>query len=129
MSWTSPLTVASTMRPLPLSPSTFSMCGSRWATAAFIVSADCSTNGSCIWPDPNSSPTTFMPASSVSLMIDSGAVPSAMAWSRSAVRPSRSPSMMRALSRSSTGQPLRSSFSAFATVTSANTSSSSASGS
>ena len=24
---------------------------SRWATAAFIVSADCSTNGSCISPD------------------------------------------------------------------------------
>src|SRR5919205_713081 len=32
MSWTSPLTVASTMVPF-CSPSTRSMCGSRWATA------------------------------------------------------------------------------------------------
>ncbi len=39
------------------------MCGSRYATAVFITSADCSTNGSCIWPEPNSSPTVFMPAS------------------------------------------------------------------
>ena len=69
MSWTSPLTVASTIVPLPSSPSTFSMCGSRCATAVFITCADCSTNGSCIWPEPNSSPTVFMPASSVSLTI------------------------------------------------------------
>ena len=62
MSWTSPLTVASTIVPLPAS-SAFSMCGSRWATAAFITSADCSTKGSCICPEPNSSPTVFMPAS------------------------------------------------------------------
>ena len=48
------------------------MCGSRWATAAFIVSALCSTNGSCIWPQPNSSPTTFMPASRWTLMMSSG---------------------------------------------------------
>ena len=40
MSCTSPFTVASTIVPLP-SPSAFSMCGSRWATAAFITSADC----------------------------------------------------------------------------------------
>ena len=70
MSCTSPFTVASTIVPLP-SPSAFSMCGSRCATAAFITSADWSTNGSCIWPEPNSSPTVFMPASSVSLMISS----------------------------------------------------------
>ncbi len=63
MSCTSPLTVASTIVPLP-SSSVFSMCGSRWATAVFITSADCSTNGSCIWPEPNSSPTIFIPASS-----------------------------------------------------------------
>ena len=69
MSCTSPLTVASTMRPLPASSSDFSMCGSRYATAVFITSADCSTNGSCIWPEPNSSPTVFMPASRFSLMI------------------------------------------------------------
>ena len=40
MSCTSPFTVASTIVPLP-SPSVFSMCGSRCATAAFITSADC----------------------------------------------------------------------------------------
>ena len=59
-------------RALATGPSTFSMCGSRWATAAFIVSADCSTKGSCIWPAPNRSPTTFMPASRMSLMMSSG---------------------------------------------------------
>ena len=37
------------------------MCGSRYATAFFITSALCSTNGSCICPEPNSSPTIFMP--------------------------------------------------------------------
>ena len=66
MSWTSPLTVARTMVPLP-SSSVRSMCGSSHATAAFITSADCSTNGSCISPRPNSSPTTFMPSSRWSL--------------------------------------------------------------
>ena len=70
MSWTSPFTVPRTTRPLPPA-SAFSMCGSRYATAAFIVSALCSTNGSCISPRPNSSPTTFMPSSSTSLTIDS----------------------------------------------------------
>ena len=51
MSCTSPFTVASTTVPLPAA-SAFSMSGSRYATAAFIVSADCSTNGSCISPRP-----------------------------------------------------------------------------
>ena len=74
MSWTSPLTVASTIVPLPSSPLR-SMCGSRWATAVFMTSALCSTNGSCISPRPKSSPTVFMPSSSVSLTISSaGAV-------------------------------------------------------
>ena len=72
MSCTSPLTVASTIRPLPVSPSTRSIIGSRCATAIFMVSADCSTKGSCISPLANSSPTTFMPASRMSLMISSG---------------------------------------------------------
>jgi hypothetical protein len=45
------------------------MCGSRCATAFFITSALCSTNGSCICPEPNSSPTVFMPSSRWSLMI------------------------------------------------------------
>ncbi len=108
MSCTSPLTVASTMRPLPPS-SAFSMCGSRYATAVFITSADCSTNGSCICPEPNSSPTTFMPSSRMSLMIDSGVRPAAIAASRSASRPLRSPSMIRRLSRSSSGSAASSS--------------------
>ena len=68
MSCTSPLTVASTIVPLPAS-SVRSMCGSRYATADFMTSADCSTKGSCIWPDPNRSPTVFMPSSSTSLTI------------------------------------------------------------
>ena len=78
MSCTSPLTVASTMRPLPPA-SAFSMCGSRKATAAFMVSADCSTNGSCICPEPNRSPTIFMPPSSGPLTTSRAAQPSARA--------------------------------------------------
>ena len=101
MSCTSPRTVASTIRPFP-DPSTRSMCGSRWLTAAFIVSALCSTNGSCIFPDPNSSPTTFIPSSRCSLMIVSASI-SSSASSRSPSSPRRSPSMMRCFSRSSTG--------------------------
>ena len=67
MSCTSPLTVASTTVPLP--PwSAFSMKGSRKATAAFIVSADCKTKGSCISPDAKRSPTTFIPSSRTSLI-------------------------------------------------------------
>ena len=75
MSWTSPFTVASTRRPFDVWPSTFSMSGSRWATAVFIVSADCSTNGSCIWPEPNSSPTTRMPSSRTSLTMARAGIP------------------------------------------------------
>ena len=101
MSWTSPLTVASTIVPLPWL-SVFSMCGSRWATAFFITSADCSTNGSCICPDPNSSPTVFIPDSSVSLMI-SRAGRCSSAASRSASSPFRSPSTIRRSRRSNSG--------------------------
>ena len=107
MSCTSPLTVASTMVPLPCSSSR-SMCGSRWATADFITSALASTNGSCICPEPNSSPTVFMPDSSVSLMI-SRAGRDRSASSRSASRPGRSPSTMRRSSRSNSGSPASSS--------------------
>ena len=71
MSWTSPFTVASTIVPFSW-PSIFSMNGSRYATAAFMVSADWSTNGNCILPEPNSSPTTFMPSSRKVLMMSSG---------------------------------------------------------
>ena len=107
MSWTSPLTVASTIVPLPWL-SVFSMCGSRWATAVFMTSADCSTNGSCICPDPNSSPTVFIPDSSVSLMI-SRAGRCSRAASRSASSPMRSPSTIRRSSRSNSGSAASSS--------------------
>ena len=64
MSCTSPRTVPITMVPLPAA-SDFSMCGSSRATAAFMTSADCSTNGSCISPLPKRSPTTCMPCEQV----------------------------------------------------------------
>ena len=51
MSWTSPLTVASTIVPLPWL-SVFSMCGSRWATAFFITSADCEHERELHLPGP-----------------------------------------------------------------------------
>ena len=86
MSWTSPLTVASTIVPLPPESSVRSMCGSRCATAAFMTSADCSTNGSCISPRPKSSPTVRMPASRWSLMMSSALCPVASASSRSALQ-------------------------------------------
>ena len=77
-------------------------------TALFITSADASTNGSCICPDPNSSPTVFMPSSRVSLTISSAGRWS-RASSRSASRPLRSPSMMRRFSRSHSGSAASSS--------------------
>ena len=100
MSCTSPLTVASTIVPFCW-PSTRSICGSRQPTAAFIVSADCSTKGSCILPAPKSSPTTFMPSSRKMLMMSSGGC-LVMASARSSSSPWRSPSTMRCFSRSST---------------------------
>ncbi len=106
MSCTSPRTVASTISALP-AESVFSMCGSRWATAAFIVSADCRTNGSCILPLPNSSPTVFIPASRSSLTIASGVRPCASASSRSSGSPIRAPSTMRCCSRSASGSAAR----------------------
>ena len=102
MSCTSPRTVAITMVPLP-EASDFSMCGSSRATAVFITSADCSTNGSCISPAPKRSPTTFMPSSRWSLMMPSGVMPSLRARSRSSSRPLPSPSMMRRSRRSPVG--------------------------
>ena len=107
MSWTSPLTVASTIVPLP-SSSDFSMCGSRWATDFFITSAEASTNGSCIWPEPNSSPTVFMPASRSSLTMSSAGL-DANASSRSSVRPLSSASTMRRWRRSPSGSAFSSS--------------------
>ena len=52
--------------------SAFSMCGSRWPTAAFIASADCSTSATIISLAPKRRPTSSMPAISGPLMISSG---------------------------------------------------------
>ena len=102
MSWTSPLTVASTIVPL-LAPSTFSMkrleVGDRrlhglGATAARRAAASCR--------EPKSSPTTFMPSSRM-LVDDRRAAGTGSAPRRgSASRPCFLPSMMRRFSRSST---------------------------
>ena len=66
ISWTSPLTVAITIRPLavetPLFSFSASMKGIRWATAFFITRADFTTCGRNILPEPNRSPTTFIPS-------------------------------------------------------------------
>ena len=71
MSCTSPFTVASTIVPRWL-PSAFSIFGSRYATAAFMVAAESSTEGNCILRAPNSSPTVFIPSSSTVLIRSSG---------------------------------------------------------
>ena len=71
MSWTSPATVANTIEPR-VALSVCAIFGSRYATAAFIVCAERSTNGSCMSPDAKSSPTVFIPARSTSLTSSSG---------------------------------------------------------
>ena len=104
MSWTSPATVASTIFAfLPAPASALGMCGSSIDTAFFMTAADCSTNGSCIWPEPKSSPTVFMPASRWSLMIASGGY-LAIASTRVLSRSRSSPSMMWRCRRSSIGR-------------------------
>ena len=94
ISCTSPLTVAKSIFPRPTSDSSFSICGSRYATAFFITSADCRTNGNCISPLPKSSPTVFIPESKKVLIISSGLIPSAIASSRSDSSPFASPSII-----------------------------------
>ena len=76
MSCTSPLTVASMILPRA-AVSAFSMNCSRWLTAAFIASADCSTSATISSLLLNSRPTSAMPAISGPLMMSSGAAPSA----------------------------------------------------
>ncbi len=71
MSCTSPNTVASTTTPL-LTPSLRSRNCSRCATAFFITSADCSTNGRISSPEPNLSPTSFIAGSSTLLSTSTG---------------------------------------------------------
>ena len=104
MSWTSPDTVASTILPR-LAVSAFSISGSRWATAFFMVSADLRTKGSCISPLAKRSPTTFIPLSRNLLMMSSGLWPISRAWSRSSMMLDWSPSTMRLGRRSSTVNP------------------------
>src|SRR6185437_8210943 len=74
MSCTSPFTVAITTRPLLRAvPSLLcSMNGIRWATARFITRALFTTCGRNILPEPNRSPTTFMPSISGPSMTCSG---------------------------------------------------------
>ena len=90
MSWTSPLTVASTIEPR-VADSDFSMNGSRWATAVFIASADCKTSATMSWLSLNSRPTSSMPRISGPLMISSGVASPSLTF-RSSTRPSREPS-------------------------------------
>ncbi len=79
MSWTSPLTVASTIVPR-VAASAFSMNGSRCATAAFIASADWSTSATISWLSLNRRPTSSMPFISGPLMISSGAASRSLAF-------------------------------------------------
>jgi hypothetical protein len=74
MSCTSPLTVASTMRPavFALPALSFSMAGCRCATAFFMTRALLTTWGRNILPEPKRSPTWFMPAMSGPSMMESG---------------------------------------------------------
>ena len=105
------------MVPRPSSP-VFSMNGSSIATAVFITSALCNTNGSCISPLPKSSPTIFIPSRRCELMISSGGVPSAIAALRSSSKPTFSPSIMRRCKRSNSGNAARASARAFLLVAS-----------
>ncbi len=84
MSWTSPFTVAITIVPLvsfaaavPFCSFSFSMNGSRYATAFFITRADFTTWGKNILPEPNRSPTTFMPSISGPSITSIGRPPAA----------------------------------------------------
>ena len=77
MSWTSPLTVASTMLPR-WRVSVRSMNCSRWPTAAFMASADWSTSATMSWLSLKRRPTSSMPFISGPLMMSSGAASAAL---------------------------------------------------
>ena len=87
MSWTSPFTVARITLPR-FAVSAFSMNCSRWLTAAFMASADCSTSATISSLALNKRPTSAMPSISGPLIMSSGAVPSARLRSRSSTSPS-----------------------------------------
>ena len=123
MSWTSPFTVAITILPAllcrlppPRSAFSFSMYGSRWATACFITRADLTTCGRNILPEPNRSPTTFMPSISGPSMTWSGRSAASRASSVSSVMNSVMPWTSACESRFSTGQPRHSTSTSFASL-------------
>ena len=93
MSWTSPFTVARMILPLRESV-VFSMNCSRWLTAAFIDSADCSTSATISSFALKRRPTSRIPSMRGPLMMSSGAIPPVRTASRSSTRPSFEPSMM-----------------------------------
>src|SRR6266581_746988 len=63
-----------------------------------MTSAEVSTNGSCIWPEPNRSPTVFIPSSRISFTISSAGL-LASPSSRSASRPIRPPAVVDQVER------------------------------
>ena len=91
MSWTSPLTVASTTLPL-VALSKRSMCGSSRDTANFIDSADWSTSATINSLALNWRPTSSIPAMRGPLIISRGPR-SSNASSKSSANPSLVPSM------------------------------------
>ena len=117
MSCTSPLTVASTIVPLPSSSSggspaaarsaaraafSASRYGSRYATAFFITRALLITCGRNILPAPKRSPTTFMPSISGPSITSSGVGNICRASSMSASTNSEMPLISGCVSRSAT---------------------------
>ena len=107
MSWTSPLTVAMTILPLPLAPGSFaaSMKGRRCATAFFMTRADFTTWGRNILPAPNRSPTTFMPSISGPSITSIGLAAARRASSVSSTTYMSMPLTSACSRRLATGQP------------------------
>ncbi len=108
ISCTSPFTVASTTLPaldLLLPPAfSASMNGIRCATACFMTRADFTTCGRNILPEPNRSPTTFMPSISGPSITCKGRSAASRASSVSASMNSVMPCTSACASRFSTGQ-------------------------
>ena len=106
MSCTSPLTVASTTLPFaaaaPVASRSFSMNGSRYATAFFMTRALFTTCGRNILPAPNRSPTTFMPSINGPSMTSRGRASACRASSTSASTWSAMPCTRACESRSLT---------------------------
>ena len=106
MSWTSPLTVASSTFPADRDPPasrSSAMNGSRNATAFFIARALLTTCGRNILPAPNRSPTCFMPSISGPSMISIGRSPPCRASSTSTSMKSTTPCTSACARRAATG--------------------------